>query len=776
MANMEKAPQIVVRAGGARRVQLTPETARAELEYLIRFTEAYRSEADKYIREAKCLRLQMEKLLLPLGEEDMIAGRVRSALVGFSPQYGGLYTYYFHETEAVSAFGLARPSMTDMKFKWQAQKAIEFWKEERTVSKLRRAFARRHGDIETEYRPFAPYIGMDDDAGPGVGSYPTARIALPIGDMDKLLRLGVPGMRAEIERCRQKNGGSTFYRALDMTVDNLVFSLELYRRQAAALAESTSGETAGNMERLERALRSLQEHPPRHFLEALQLYWIYCVASDQINTGRMDVFLGDFYVRDLDAGLLTEEDAIRYLSSLYRHFIFHGKVHDTRVIIGGLGRRNPENADRLAMAILETSRRVRDLMPQLTVRYHRGISDSLWNKALQVLGEGGSFPLLYSDETNVPAVMKLFGVSREEAEKYIPAGCGEYVLEGCCIGSPNCAFNLAKAVELVLHDGDDRYFGVQCGPRVGPLESLDTFEKLWDAYRAQVEHELLLEAWAQAECYMVAGENAGYLQLSLVMDDCLERGKSLLEGGVRYLNGVPEIVGSITAADSLTAMKKLVYEEKKFTLTQLRDMLDADFEGFERERRMLLDAPKYGNNHAEADLMAVRVYEHIAKAAVKNAREVGLDNYNIVCVNNSASAEWGAYTEATPCGRHRGAPLSNAHGASIGADKAGITSLLHSMRKFDASLHAGVINSVRITKELFSSSYDKVKALVTTFFENNGTQLNLMIIGREDLVNAMKEPEKYRNLIVRIGGFSARFVELNPVVQNEILLRTTYES
>lgn len=666
--------------------------------------------------------------------------------------------------------------MTDMKFKWQLQKAMEFWREERTVSKLRRAFAQRHADIETHYHPFAPYLGSEDDAGPGVGSYPTARVALTIGNTDKLLRLGVPGLRAEVARYREQNGDSSFYRGLDMTLDNLAFALEHYRKQAAGWAAKTDGQARMDMERLEQALTNLQQRAPRSFLEALQLYWLNMVISDQMNTGRMDVFLGDFYVHDLDAGLLTEQEAVRYLKSLYSHFIFIGKVHDTRVVIGGLGRRNPENADRLAMAILETSRQVRDLVPQLTLRYYKGINEALWDKALEVLGEGGSFPLLYSDETNVPAVMKLFGVSREEAERYIPGGCGEYILEGCCVGSPNCGFNLAKAVEQALHNGDDAYFGVQCGPRTGPLESMDTFEKFWDAYCAQIGHDMLMEAWGQAECYYVANEHAGYLQLSLLMDDCVQTGKPLLGGGVRYLNGYPEIIGSITAADSLTAIKKLVYEEKRFTLAELKEMLDADFEGYEAERHLLQNAPKYGNNHDDADAMALRVFEHVAREAIKNADVVGLDNYDIVCVNNSASAECGAYTAASPCGRRKGAPLSNAHGASIGADKAGITALLHSMRKFDASMHAGVINSVRITKELFRSSYDKVKALVTTFFENNGTQLNLMVIGKDDLENAMREPEKYGNLIVRIGGFSARFVELSPVIQNEIILRTTYES
>ena len=242
------------------------------------------------------------------------------------------------------------------------------------------------------------------------------------------------------------------------------------------------------------------------------------------------------------------------------------------------------------------------------------------------------------------------------------------------------------------------------------------------------------------------------------------------------MNASSEIFGIISTADSFTAIKKLVYEERAFTLTQLAEMLRKDFEGYEKEHRMLLNAPKYGNDDAVADEMAQRVFNHIADLTVEMGKKVGLNKYHIVSVNNSMSAEWGAYCIASPCGRRAFSAMSNGNGPSIGADKNGITALLNSMSKFDPEKHVGVINNVRFTKELFKNSYDKVKAVITTFLENNGVQLNISVVGRDDLENAMKHPEKYQNLIVRVGGFSARFVELSPVVQKEILMRTTYNS
>lgn len=756
-----------------------------ELQYLIEFTKLYQSETDKYIREAKCLAMQVKKILVPMTEKELIVGKVRHGIVGFSPQYGGLYTYYFHNQWAEDLLSQTSDSLTD-EIKKEIKRCCDFWQEEKTVAKLQRRFTQKHSEIEVDYKPYGPNIGMDDVRGMpgkpapvirslGVGSYPTARIALTIPDDDKLVRLGLPGLIEEVENLIANNGESSFYQALLLVIKVVIDAAESYRQQAMNLAGQYPKE-ASELLKTADTLEQIQKRAPQTFQEGLQLYWLYAVISDQMNTGRMDVFLGDLYAKDIDCGNLDEERAITLLTSLYQKYIFINKVHDTRLIIGGKGRRNEKNADRLALVILETSRRVKDVVPQLTLRYYKGMNEEVLNQALKVVGEGGSFPLLYSDETNIPALQKLYQITEEEAKQYIPAGCGEYVIEAAGTGTPNCGFNLQKAVELVLHNGDDAYMKCQAGPRTGEVEDFVTFDQFWDAYIKQIEPEMLREAWGEAECYYVAAENAAFLQLSLLMKDCLERGKAMLDGGVRYLNGAPEIVGMVTAADSMTAIKKLVYEEKVFTLRQVKEMLDANFEGYEKERRLFLNVPKYGNNHEEADAMVMKVYEQVANAAIQCTEVIGLDHYTIVSVNNSASADWGEYTMASACGRKDGDPLANANGASIGADQSGITALLHSMSKYDHSLHSGVINNVRISKDLFQTSYDKVKSLVCTFLEHNGTQLNLMVIGKEDLENAVKHPEEYQNLIVRIGGFSARFVTLNPVIQNEIIKRTTFEA
>lgn len=740
--------------------------AEKQARYLILFTSVYRSTENKYLREAKCLKLQTTHILADMEEDDLIVGRVKHGIVGFSPQYGGLYTYYFNEE-------IAQNLIDSFPEVWgenqEFLEAVSYWREENTLKKLNDRFTEKHSDLE-KYKKTGGNMGKDMRL--GTGSTPTGRLALTIPDLDKLIQVGIPGLRAEVEENRGEQ--TALSDAFLLAIETVADAIEFYEKQVEELIRK-----AGKKEHLVillKALQNIKNNKPETFIEGLQLYWIYAVLSDLMNHGRMDVYLGDLYAKDIDSGEMDEETAIRYLTQLYKHYKFIGKVHDTRVVIGGKGRRNEEHADRLAMVIMETSRRVKDVVPQLTLRYYNGMREELFEKALKVNAEGCSFPILYSDDTNIPAVMKVFDVPLEDAESYIPAGCGEYVLEGRSIGTPNSGINLLKGLELTLHHGEDGFYHRIAGPDTGDVEEFKTFEDLWKAFTAQINSELSIVAWAQKECYNLMEENAAFLHLSMLMKDCVKRRKPIFEGGVRYLNGTTEIMGMISAADSLTAIKKLVYDEKVMTLKELVHILDSNFEGYEKERRLMQNCPKYGNDDTFADDMAARVFNYVSLRSIDYTDIIKLNKFNMVSVNNSESAVWGTYTMASACGRKNGEAMSNANGASIGADRNGITALLNSMSKFDHGIHAGVINNVRFSKELFNTSYEKVKMVIRTFLEHNGNQMNLMVIGRDDLVNAKKYPKDYQNLVIRIGGFSARFVELDPVVQDELIARTTYEA
>lgn len=740
-----------------------------KIEYVIEFTRIYNEFSyDKMLREAKCVEFQLQNILRPLEIEDRLAGGMEHGYVGFSSQYGGIYTYFYHEIPFQNALSKYSNLLTEDQLK-QAEFAGEFWKLENTAKKHNNAFIRRYGyEPPHSYKNFG-FANCD------------SRVAGTNLDFHKLMVLGLDGLEAEVDlaEIESNHNKKSFYEALKLWIESLRMVCRHYERQALSIAERFgAGEKSGKdrFQKLAVALRKIQHKAPETFLEGLQLMWIYSVAGDLMNYGRMDDYLSALYSEDIKNRRLTKEEAVNLILGLYKHFKEIGKVHDCRVIIGGLGRRHPEQADELAMTIMEASRIFKDTVPQLTLRYYKGMSEAVFQKAVELIGEGCTFPIIYSDETNIPAVQKFYGVTRKEAERYVPFGCGEYVLEGLSVGTPNNGINLLKALEITLHNGRDAWHNVLCGRQTGEAEDFTSFEQLWNAFELQLKGPVEQLAVHKKLNYEVAGEEAPYLHLSLLMDDCIKCGKPLLSGGVRYLNAASEIFGMISCADSFSAIRKCVYEEGTFTLGELIEALDCNFEGKEEIRQQLLKAPKYGNDDPAADQMAVDVFELIAELTIEAGKKAGLDHYGMVSVNNSMSAEWGSYCIASACGRRRGEPMSNANAPSLGADRNGITALLNSMAKFDPAKHVGVINNIRFTKEMFTEHMEKIKLLLKTFYEHGGVQNNITVIGREELENAMREPEHYQNLLVRIGGFSARFVTLSPVVQREIIARTTYES
>ena len=734
--------------------------AKQDLDYALAFTELYKSESDPAVREAKCLAVQVPYVLTPISEDELIVGCMKHGFVGFSPQYGGSYTYYYWDDRVADALEQVKNTV-DSAYVEKIEEMRAFWRAENTEAKVKERFAEKYHK-KIEY---------------GLYYYAVCRIAGMNVDLDMLVHEGLPGLRERNAAFREKNGDSAFYQALDLSLDVIADACRSYAQNAQKLLEDDglSEQRRKDLIEIRSNFTQIADGKPRTFKEALQLIWIYAVCSDLMNFGRLDVALADFYAHDVDSGAMDEEEAIRWLSSFYRAIIRVSKVHDSRIIIGGKGRKDPEPADRLALALIETSKRVMDVVPQLTLRYYKGMNEELMVKTLENIEAGAVYPIVYSDDATIPAIQKIYGIDEEEACRWVPLGCGEYIMEGCGAATPNTGVTLAQALDVVLHEGYNSFNGRLEVPGMRSISEYKTFDELFEAYSDMMRPACEEEAYHEQLNYQVAGEEAAYLHLSLLTHDCVEKGEGIFSGGCRYLCATSEIFGLITCADSLAAIKKCVYEDRLFTLEELVKMCDANFEGYEKEREALLNAPKYGNDDDYADDVAIRVFNNISELHDEAGKKTNLYRYNIVSVNNSGSAERGKVTSATPDGRKRGEPLSNGNSPSIGADKNGLTATLNSMRKIDPARHVGVVHNIRFNKDMLHNNFDKVKMLLEIFYENNGVQTNLSSIGKDDLEQAMIHPERYRNLLVRIGGFSARFVELDPIVQHELLLRTTVE-
>jgi pyruvate-formate lyase len=561
-----------------------------------------------------------------------------------------------------------------------------------------------------------------------------------------------------------------------MALDLLAEIMLEYAQQARSLAQSAADEwTEQEYLTIAGILEKLPSEKPASFREALQLHWLFALISGTVNYGRMDVAMGDFLVADLDSGRLSQEGALALLQGLWRLMADRQIIYNSRVFIGGMGRRNVENADRFAMLAMEATRTVLEVEPQLTLRIHSGMDPALMDKALTVIGEGRTFPMLFNDDVNVPAVMNGFGVELEDAVRYLPYGCGEYALEGISFGSPNCGFNLLKALEATLHQGCDAMTGKKIGLDLGPVEEFRTYQDLWQAYCIQVEFHLEKLADRHRLEYQAEAASAAFLFPSLLYADCIERGRSLVDGGVRFRGGVVETFSIVNTGDSLRTIQKLVYEDQRLTLRELVTILDADYQGYENQRRMIMNVPKYGNDDAATDLVIQAVSDHCAQSCFHQAERIGFDYFLIVNINNSMNVSCGRETAASADGRRKGEPVANGNTPTAGNDTHGVTAFLNSIVKLDPSYHAGYTHNMKFSRSMFQESRPKLEALMDTYFLNGGTQAMITVVNRGDLEAALREPEKYRNLMVRVGGFSARFVDLEPAVQADLIHRTLHE-
>jgi len=717
-------------------------------EYLTEFTRVYRENMDApaALREAKCLAVQSRYEFLPMEEGDLLAGRKRVVNVGFSnePLLGRSVSWFLDEDRAMLQL---EEEGADEGQIFIARELLSFWKRQETRAQIRARFP----EAVAKALPENIYWEHSQIA------FPLYRVVGAYMDYDKLLALGIGGMKEHIRSL----GDGPFYEACLIALDS--FS-GVCRRYAENCPDPELRET----------LLWIVEGAPRSFLEALQLMWLYSLQSGVLNYGRMDDYMGPFLEADLRAGKITEERALALLCSLWllidaRKTVFHG-----RVIIGGKGRKNEPSADRFARLAMEATRITAQAEPQLSLRFYEGQDPSLMDKALEVIGEGKLYPMLYNDDVNIPSVMKAFNVTEKEAEDYVFFGCGEYVLNKRSIGSPNGIINLLKALEVTLFDGYDLRDKKDLGLKKGRLTDFDTFEDLYSAYKEQLRFYIRALAIQQQLEYDICGEVGEFLYISMLMEGCLERGKGICSGGVTYLGGTLETYGNINTTNSLFAIKDVVYDRKLISRERLLEALEANFEGYEQERQLLLRAEKYGNDLPGVDALAADLHEFVCDTVREMRALTRLHSYLVVIINNEANTVLGRFTAASADGRKAYEPMANANNPVGGTDKSGITAMLNSLTKLRTDIHAGAVQNLTFSPDLFCGQRQLTKALLMTYFGNGGQQAMINVLHRGALEDAIKHPEKHQDLMVRVGGFSARFVTLSPDVQREIASRTLY--
>ncbi|MFA0438986.1 pyruvate formate-lyase [Vibrio sp. 10N.286.49.C2] len=734
-----------------------------QLSIMESYTRAHQSEPDIYLREAKCLAELYPVLFRQIEADDSVIGRIDALPIGFGSvtSVGGVGHYCnFSKLEELK---LELPTIMHGRI----DALLEYWEKHDT-----RSIYFKETITDTTLGKFV------DVNYPAIA---TARLSGMYLDYNKLIDLGLNGMKElnadKLKTARAINDNKAvslhqaFLNCLAIVENVIDKHVELCAKELASTEDLTRKH---QMNDLIDALMHIRNNKPATFLEGIQLTWLYSMCSGVVNYGRMDDYLGDLLVADLAENRITERQAINYIRSHYRLIEARKTTVNGRVVIGGLGRINPESADIYCRLAIQAVRENKDTEPQFTLRIHKGMNQDVYQDALDAIGEGLTYPILYNDDVNVPAVMKSMQISEQDAQHYVPFGCGEFVLSGKSVGTPNTCINILKILNIALAGGVDFWDGQnKAGDALllAPKE-VNSFDDVMSNYKILLDFYIDITSKAQAFSYEVMNQQVGFLFTSMLTDDCIGRSKALLDGGVYKLGGTNETYGNTNAYDSLAAIKKVIFDDGKYSYTELIDALEVDFDGYDRMKYDLIHAPKFGNDDAYVDDIAIEMHEYICNGIKDSAAKVGMDSYLVVIINNQVNTEWGRATSASADGRHKGVYMSNANNPQSGADKNGPTAMLNSLAKLKANVHAGSVQNMKFSKNMYLGKRMIIESLLDGYFDQGGPQIMVSVVGKGELEDAYHNPEKYPNLVVRVGGFSARFVNLDKDVQLEILNRT----
>jgi len=744
---------------------------RKDLSFEIDFTNTYREAIQKYSHpaeiELECLKAQYPAILMEIEEDDVLAGRIQFGLIGYGiqGQTGGT-GYYIDEPRVAEALEFAEGNA---KYREDLHDLLTFWK-------ARNTYNRTLDNTPADIREIIPTEQWKTEP---VAASPIIRMAGSYIDFYKLVKIGINGLAKEVkenlEQCDKTGNDPVIYQCMLGALDVLKECCKYYNEEAKAKAIVEKDEhRKKELNDLALALEAITENEPKTMLEGLQLSWLYAMMCPLIEFGRMDEYIGDLYVQDIDNGVITEEEALKMTQTYFRLIDSLDCETDGRVIVGGYGRKNPKNADRFCLVACEACRTVKEILPQFTLRFNEETPKDVWDAAMKCIEEGRTYPLLYNDDATVPCVMEAFGVDRKRAETYMPLGCGEIEFDHYSFGSPNGSIGTLKILELAVRGGYDPIAGRYLGLKTVPLTECTSYEQFYENYKTQLHYFIEAQSKYEVYLYQYIGALHPFMMVSMLYDGCIKRGKGLLNGGCEYLAGTVEMYGNVNAANALAAIKKLVFEEKGISAEALVKAMDHNFVGHDKERNLLLNAPKFGNDLEYVDSIMAELHYYLCTMIKEQAPKVGLKSYLGVNINNAQNTTLARWVGATPDGRKAGTPMANANSPAPGTDKRGITATFNSMLKLANNIHAGMVQNVRFTRQTWNSQGKQVQALVDNYFQRGGVQLMITVVGKDDLKNAMERPEDYKDLIVRIGGLSARFVNLKKDVQQEIYDRATY--
>ena len=588
-------------------------------------------------------------------------------------------------------------------------------------------------------------------------------------------------------------------RAMEIAADAVMLFAERHAALAREMAEREAVPgRRGDLEQIAEVCSWVPAHAPRTFHEALQMYWFCHLAVitelngwDAFSPGHLDQHLEPFYRRGIDDGTLTREAAEELLECFFVKFNNHPappKVGVTNaesgtytdfadINLAGLRRDGSDGSNEVSFIALEALDELHLVQPSPNVQVSRRTPEDFLRAACGVVRKGYGYPAFFNADGVVDQLLRQ-GKSIEDAREGGTSGCVEtgafgkeaYVLTGY--------FNLPKVLELALHDGFDPRTEKQIGPKTGNPADFATYEDVFAAWEAQARFFIDLKMRGNALIERIYADEMPAPFLSLITSDCIANGLDYNAGGARYNTSYIQGVGIGTLTDSLSAIRCHVYEDRIVPLGRLVSAMEVDFEGDERLRQLMRNrAPKWGNDDDSADALMRAAFNSFV--GMIDGRPNGRGGrYGVDMLPTTCHIYFGSVTGATPDGRASGAPLSEGISPSQGMDRRGPTAVLLSAAKMDHSRTCGTLLNMKLTPAVTTGveGIDKMASLVRTYFKLGGHHIQFNVVTAEKLREAQERPDEYRDLIVRVAGYSDYFCDLSRSLQDEIIARTEHTS
>lgn len=781
---------------------------RIDIERALYFTQSMQETEGQplVLRWAKALKHIAENMTVYVQEDQLLLGRA-----GFDGRYGILYPELDGDFLDIAVRDLptrkqSPATITPEDAKIVVEQIAPFWKGKTFHEKLNAALP------EEVHK-----LTYDDPEGLMsrfiVNETASFRSSIQwVHDFEKILKRGFNGIKREAQEkldaldplspkdnCEKR----PFLEAIVIVSDAIVHWAKRHAVLAREVAEKEANPVRkAELIRMAENAERVPGEPARDFWEACQSQWFTQMFSrieqktgTTISNGRMDQYFFPYYAQDVEAGKLTEEQAMELLECMWvgmAEFIDmyisptggafnEGYAHWEAVTVGGQTPDGRDATNDLTHLILKSKREFPLHYPDLAARIHSRSPESyLWDVA-ETIKDGSGFPKLINDEEIVPLYVSK-GATFAEAYDYAVSGCTEARMPNRDTYTSGGAYiNFAAAVEMVLRNGRMQKYGdAELGLKTGDPTTFATWEEFWNAYVQQ--HLLFLRAAfvqqykinkIRATCF---AQPMGSAMHDLCMKHCIDLHQEQIPEGINL--GYFEYMGLGTVVDSLAAIKKLVFEDKKLTMKQVIDALDANFEGHEDVEALLRSAPCYGNNDPYADSIGREIDRISVEYGGKYSKELGMHN-DVRYVPFTSHVPFGKVVGATPNGRKQFTPLSDGSSASHGADVNGPTAILlsnYNTKNYGMRDRAARMLNIKFTPKCIEGEQgtEKLVSFIRTFCDLKIWHVQFNVINRDTLIAAKKDPQKYRNLIVRIAGYSAYFVDLSPDLQDDLIARTEH--